>query len=198
MKNRKGAALEDRLRELEDLAEFATIPGANAVYLNQAGDACIAAGEYERGLQYLGRAIDAHVKADRFTAAMALCKKVLRLNPEVVRARCTLAWLSIGNGFEGDACTWVDGYVGAAERAGREHLAVSQLRRMGEVAAGEELRVVVGERLLALGDELMSDHLLGQTYGERNGTSHPLHPDDEERWNTARRAVLMGPREFRD
>jgi tetratricopeptide (TPR) repeat protein len=198
MKNRKGAGLEDRLRELEDLAEFATIPGANAVYLNQAGDACIAAGEYERGLQYIGRAIDAHVKADRFVAAMALCKKALRLNPEVVRARCTLAWLSIGNGFEGDACTWVDGYVTAAEHAGREHLAVSQLRRMGEVAAGEELRVVVGERLLALGDELMSDHLLGMAYGERNGTAHPPHPDDEERWSTARRAVLLGPREFRD
>jgi hypothetical protein len=198
MRHRKAHGLEERLRELEDLAEFATIPGANAVYLNQAGDACIAAGEFERGLHYIGRAIDAHVKADRFVAAMALCKKVLRLNPEVVRARCTLAWLSIGNGFEGDACAWVDGYVAAAEHAGREHIAVTQLRRMGELAAGEELRVVVGERLLALGDELMSDHLLGLAYGERNGTMHPPHADDEARWNTARRAVLIGPREFRD
>ena len=193
---RGGAKLYQQLHDLEQQAENTSYAGGGAVFLNQAGDLCLNSGDLMRAMDYYGLAIDTHVKADRFTAAMALCKKMLRIQPEVVRARCTLAWLSIGNGFEGDACTWIDGYVGAAERAGRERLAVAQLRRMGELAAGEQLRMLVGERLLALGDDRTADHIFGIAFGTRNGTIRTALADHDGRWSAARRAALLGPREL--
>ncbi|HUF50712.1 MAG TPA: hypothetical protein VMN60_07765 [Longimicrobiales bacterium] len=193
---RNARGLYEQLHELEQRAEHAPIPGANAGYMNEAGDLCLTSGDVMRALDYFGLAIDAHVRADRFTAAMALCRKVLRIQPEVVRARCTLAWLSIGNGFEGDACSWIGGYVDAAERVGRERLAVSQLRRMGELATGEQLRMLVGERLLALGDDRTADHIFGIAFGTRNGTIREALSDHQQRWSWARRAALLGPREL--
>lgn len=190
------ARLRRQLEDLESQAEHSLIPGAGAGYLNQAGDLCLRAGEESLALEYFGQAINAHVKADRFAPAMALCRKVLRIAPVVVRARCTLTWLAIGNGFEGDACDLLDEYVSAAERAGRERLAVSQLRRMSDVASGEELRMALGDRMLLLGDDRAADHLFGITLASRNGKYQFAASSPDERWSTARRAALLGPREL--
>jgi hypothetical protein len=184
-----------RLRDLEHAADNANV-GESAAYLNQAGDLCLQASQPSRALEYYGLAIDSHVKADRFAPAMALCKKVMRVQPEVVRARCTLTWLTIGSGFEGDACMLVDKYVDAAERAGRESYAVSQLRWMADIAAQEELRVAVGDALLHLGDYKSADHVFGRAFSARNGVSRASGPADEERWSMARRAALLTPRDF--
>jgi len=190
------AQLRRQLEELEYQAEHSMIPGAGATYLNHAGDLCLRAGEDGLALEYFGQAIDAHVKADRFAPAMALCRKVLRIAPAVVRARCTLTWLAIGNGFEGDACTLLESYVLSAERAGRERLALSQLKRMGDIATGEELRFAVGDRMLTLGDERAADHLFGLALAARNGKYRPMTAAVDDRWSTARRAALLGPRDL--
>jgi len=184
-----------RLSDLEHAADNANV-GEGAGYLNQAGDLCLQAQQPARAVEYFGLAIDSHVKADRFAPAMALCKKVMRVQPEVVRARCTLTWLTIGSGFEGDACALVDNYVSAAERAGRESYAVSQLRWMADIAANEKLRVAVGDALLHLGDSKSADHVFGRAFSARNGVSRSAGPAQDERWSMARRAALLTPRDF--
>lgn len=186
--------LIDQLDDLERKAEHAHGPGGAATYLNQAGDLCLNAGRVADALGYYGKAIDTHVQADRFDAAGAVCRKVIRTHPAVVRARCTLAWLALGSGREADAREHAHHYLSAADHAGREMLALLQVRRMVTIAESEELRLYLGEALIDLGDESTADHLIGRVLRERNALDTPIHIDAEERWGTARRAVLQGPK----
>lgn len=186
--------LIDQLDDLERKAETAHGPGGAATYLNQAGDLCLVSGRLADALGYYGKAIDTHVQADRFDAAGAVCRKVLRTSPAVIRARCTLAWLALGSGHEADAREEAQRYLRAAERAGREMVALLQVRRMATIAESEDLRLFLGEVLLDLGDESTADHLFGTVFRERNALERPIAVDPEERWGTARRAALQGPK----
>lgn len=185
--------LVQQLDDLEHRAEHAHGPGGAATYLNQAGDLCLAAGRASDALHYYGKAIDIHVLADRFEAAGAVCRKVIRTAPQVVRARCTLAWLSLGTGHEADARQHAQQYIGAAELAGKELLALLQVRRMSTIAESPELRMYLGELLIELGDEAAADHLIGRVLSERNALLRPTVVEPDERWSTARRAALQGP-----
>ena len=89
--------LERELQLLEDQVKRAS-PGYETQFLNRAGKLCVDAGEPARALGYYGRAIDVYLESGRFNAAEVLCKTVLQIAPDAVRARCTLAWLSIGKG----------------------------------------------------------------------------------------------------
>lgn len=191
--------LNTRLRELEEKAEQAAVSGSGAPFLNQAGDICAAAGQMGFALEYYGRAIDAMIQSDRFDAAAAVCKKVVRLYPEVVRAHCTLAWIAIANGFSAEARNHASVYVDAAKRAGRENLALNQIRRMSAAAENDQLRMSLGELLMALGDDQTADHFFGEALRDRNQDGQlPLgatDPTDETR-EMARRAALLGPRQL--
>lgn len=186
--------LSDQLHDLERRAESAHGPGGAATYLNQAGDLCLIAGRHREALEYYGRAIDVHVQADRFDAAGAVCRKVIRTEPSVIRARCTLAWLALGSGHEADARDHTQLYLRQAEYSGREMLALMQVRRMAAVAESEDLRFFLGEVLLDLGDESAADDLFGTVFRERNRLRQPLSIDPEERWTVARKAALQGPK----
>jgi hypothetical protein len=194
MRNRD---LRRQLDTLEFQALHSTAAATVASALNQAGDACERAGEVALALEYYGQAIDANVKADRFTPAMALCRKVMRVAPNVVRARCTLAWLAIGNGFERDAITLLGEYVSAAQRARCGALAVAQLRRMSEVATGAELRLALEAHLRALGDDATADRLAAESLAACADTSQNGDASvSNARWTTARRGALLGPRDL--
>jgi len=188
--------LDAELIELEQRAETVVVPGADAPFFNAAGDLCLEAGLRDRALEYYGRAIDAYLNAERWEAAAAICRKILRISPEAVRARCTLAWLAIGKGFVAEATEHLSDYVEAARRAGRTEYAANQLRRMGEVSDNGSLRLVLAEQLLTLGADRASDYLFGTVYQERNrgGARDDEHPQN---WNLIRRAALLGPRELR-
>lgn len=170
-----------------------TPPGAAAY--NMAGDLCNEAGFYARALSYYGLAIDAFLKAERWDSAAAICRKVLRLSPTAVRARCTLAWLAIGKGLQAEAQAQIRGYVSAAMRAGRDSLAVAQLKRMGDAVANMGVRQVVAEELLALGADRAADHLFGVVNRERN-LQRRAGVMSELLWSTVRRAALLGPAEL--
>lgn len=181
---------QDRLRELETLAYSVTETGGDAQYLNQAGDLCVTASQPVPAIDYYGQAIDSYVKSDRFDAATAVCKKIIRLSPQVVRARCTITWLAIGKGFVAEAQEYVNNYLLAAEVAGREVLARAQVKRMSAVADAVPLRLYLAERLLELGDEREADHLFGMVFRERNlGMKRPTNP--QKRWGEARRGALL-------
>lgn len=186
--------LIEQLDDLERRAEQAHGPGGAATYLNQAGDLCLGVGRLADALAYYGKAIDTHVQADRFDAAGAVCQKVLRTSPEVIRARCTLAWLALGSGREADARKHAQDYLRLVEFAGRDMVALPQVRRMATIAESEDLRYFLGEVLLDLGDESAADHVFGQIFRERNALERPAVVDPEERWSVARRAALQGPK----
>ena len=184
--------IQDRLRQLETLAFSTGDSGGDAVYFNQAGDLCASVQQPIAALEYYGHSIDSYVKADRFDAATAVCKKVIRLSPRVVRAHCTLAWLAIGKGFVPEAQQFIEHYLVAAAVSERELVARHQVKRMSTIADAEPLRIYLAERLLDLGDDQASDYLFGTIFRERNLGGVRI-PDPKRRWNEARRCALMGP-----
>lgn len=186
------AQLENRIRDLLMHADIERIPGADAAAYNSAGDLCYEAGFPERALSYYGDAIDAFLKAERWDSAAAVCRKVLRAAPSAVRTRCTLAWLAIGKGLAAEAARQIRDYVRAAEAAGRDNLAVAQLKRMGDVAGEGTIREVVAEELLDLGADRAADHFFGLVLRERNfAPLRTVAPD--VLWSSVRHAALLGP-----
>ncbi|MGH7467605.1 MAG: hypothetical protein ACRENP_06415 [Longimicrobiales bacterium] len=185
--------MEAELGSLEEKAEGVRVPGADAPFYNAAGDLCSEAKDDLRALDYYGKAVDAYLKAERWEAAAAMCRKILRSQPEAVRARCTLSWLAIGKGFVADAQTQVTEYAAAAYRVGRELLAASQLSRMGELAVNSTVRVTVAEQLLTLGADRAADHLFGAVLREHNLGRWKAR---DVNWTLVRRAALLGPKDL--
>ncbi|MEJ2185247.1 MAG: hypothetical protein P8Z36_04835 [Gemmatimonadota bacterium] len=180
--------LDQKLKSLEQQAQIA-LPGFDAQFYNRAGDLCVEADDRPRALTYYGQAIDAYLRARRYNAAGAVCRKLLRISPSAVRARCTLAWLSIGKLLLGDARREIGEYAEAAKLAGQERLARKQLAMMAETARDAELRELLAVLLEDLGD--------GETAG-RVRAAEPPDPDDDldAYWDGVLRAALMGPEEL--
>lgn len=184
--------LEQRLKSLEQQAEIA-LPGFDAQFFNRAGDLCVEAQDRSRALGYYGRAIDAYLRAGRYNAAGAVCRKLLRISPGSVRARCTLAWLSIGKGLLSDAQWEVDEYVEAAVDAGQGDLARKQVRMMADATFNPELRALLADHLHKLGDSEAADHVM------HVDPAQPEHPEEAEAlWSRVLRAALMGPEDLRE
>lgn len=135
---------------LEKAAERAS-PGNAAQALNRAGDRWVGEGDVARGLQCYGRAIDAHLETARYNAAAGVCRKILRVAPDAVRTRCTLAWLALGRGEVTETQREIGEYAAAAERAGQRVLATAHLRMMAEATRVPEIRAYVADALDALG-----------------------------------------------
>lgn len=192
-----GHRLERELQSLEQQARAAS-PGYETQFLNRAGNLCAEAGQTARALGYYGRAIDAYLESGRFNAAEVLCSKVLRLSPDAVRARCTLAWLAIGKGYRAGTDREIGDYVAAARGAGKEYLAVKQLRMMSEAAFNPEVRELLGEHLLDLGEYEIAEEVLAAVNEERNGIRRPPVVDEAKLWAKLLRAALMGPEELKE
>ena len=181
-----------RVEQLQVAALQCTIPGEAAALYNRAGDVLLSAQDVESALDLYGRAIDDFIEADRFDAAIALCRKVIRTVPAVVRTRCTLTWLSIGAGYTAQAADCVSQYSWVAEQTGRIIQAREHLRHMGMVATDESVRLAVGECLLLLGDDRGADTVFGSLFRERNGG--PLaQPDPMTVLARIREAAMMRP-----
>ncbi|MEX2584593.1 MAG: hypothetical protein WD766_15095 [Gemmatimonadota bacterium] len=187
--------LEKDLAELESQAKTAS-PGYETQYLNRAGNLCVEAGQAARALGFYGRAIDAYLESGRFSAAEVLCRKVLQIAPQAVRARCTLAWLALGKGFQESTRSEVTDYVHAAERAGQQDFAAKQLMMMAEAAIDVELRQEIAEHLLQLDEAEKADRVFGLVFEERNGLRPEPIADEGKLWAKLLRAALMGPREL--
>ena len=185
--------IERRIEGLQVEALQCMIPGEAATPLNQAGDILLRSGDAAGALELYGQAVDSLVEADRFEAAMGLCNKIIRTVPHVVRARCTLAWLAIGAGFTGELPSRVGEYVSAAEACGRETIAQGHVRLMADMVDIYDVRVMLAEYLLYLGDDQAANLLFGEIYSERNAGTHRSVPK-EDRWQGVRQAALMNMR----
>lgn len=184
-------SLDKQLESLEQQAGIA-LPGFDAPFFNRAGDVCVEAQDRRRALTYYGRAIDAYLRAGRYNAAGAVCRKLLRVSPGSVRARCTLAWLSIGKGLLGDAEWEIDEYVRAALAAQQGDLARSQLRMMIEATHDPELRSLLADHLRNLGDPA------ADAAETATPADEPAGEEAEALWSRVLRAALMGPEDLRE
>ncbi len=160
---------QQQLKALEKKVVHDADPSVEAQFFNSAGDLCNTALRPKQALKYYGDSVNTYLRIGRYDAAVAVCSKLLRASPDVVRTHCTLAWIAIGRGLLGDAQQHVRAYADAAIRAGCEPLAVAQVRRMADAVTDAETRSFCAEALLALGDGRSADHLLGTVYKQRNG-----------------------------
>lgn len=184
---------ERRLQAIQDrLDRVVSGSPEEARLMNRAGDLELAAGHRSEALRYYGRSIDAHMELRQFDAATAICRKVLRLLPDVVRARCTLAWVSLGKGLFDVAEDELREYVKAAESAGQTELAAQQLRLMGQYVNEDEFREVLAGFLDDLGDEDGARMV-------RDRAEDAEFPTPEEvGWDPVVFAALLTPDELRD
>ncbi|CAN5624845.1 hypothetical protein BH23GEM6_BH23GEM6_03430 [soil metagenome] len=189
--------LERELQTLEQQAEQAS-PGYETQFLNRAANLCTEAGHTDRALSYYGRAIDAYLESGRFSAAEVICRKILKLAPGTSRARCTLAWLSIGKGHRTGTDENVSAYVGAARAAGDDLFAAKQVRMMADAALSRDLREHLAECLLELGDVEGADAVFGSVLAEANGLKSPPLEDQAKLWGKMLRGALMDPEALKE
>lgn len=141
-------------------------------------------------LACFGRAIDAYLEAGYFDAAAAMCRRLIRLHPEVVRARCTLAFLSIGRRHLGDAVQEITEYTMASKRTGTEELAVSRLRLMAQATSDASVRRRIASALAEMGDEEGRDAVLETPPAAEA-------QDDGKRWERLLAVALLDRSELR-
>jgi tetratricopeptide (TPR) repeat protein len=189
MQTADGRSLPQVLRSMERQAARADFPDMKARIYNLMGDLCFDAGERDQCLEYYGTAIDHYITGQRFDSAAAVCRKVVRIAPHVVRARCTLAWIAIGKGLFSEAQREVTEYATAAERAGREELAREHLRRMAQ-GSDSELRQALAETLLNLGDDEGADRLFRTVFGSADEDEVLAGEDADTRWKRVVEAVV--------
>lgn len=183
------------IQQMETLAEQAAGVGRGAEF-NRIGDAWLRAGQPHRALISFGNAIDAYLQAGLMDAAPALCRKVIRFAPWVVRTRGTLATISLAEGMFRDAEQEIEDYVRASDEAWQAALTTKRLRLMGMATDSPQIRMRIGEFLLDLGDPRAADQLFGVVFSEKNGLRAPLSHDPEERWGRLLPVALLGPKEM--
>lgn len=174
--------LEDSLQDLATQMRQEMAPEHRARLMNMAGDLCYQAGQRERGLLYFDAAIDLYLAAGQFAASASICDKLVRANPQIVRARCTLAWLAIARGLDDEAVRRVEEYGEAALRLERPTVAQRQLRAMAEETDSESVLEGIAHALLKLGDSLSADRIFGFTHNPsaQKKRTHAT-PEDRDR-----------------
>ncbi len=194
--------LDEELARIEREAASATSDYI-ALLFSRGGELCVERGDKGRAMRCYGRAIDAFLDCGYYDSAAAMCRRVIELSPAVVRARGTLAFLSLGEGlqylpFEGkleeNARRAVAEYVEAAKRAGVEHLVGKRLELMASVTDNQQVREMIGEYLLEIGEPTSADEVLGAVYAERNLLASGPEEDQRKRWAQALQASVVDQR----
>ena len=136
-----------------------SVEGRNLVFLNRAGDLYLVKGDRQDALRRYGEAIDAYLQSGEYDNAMAVCRKIIRVVPEVIRTRRTLAWLCLGKGFLEIAREHIEAYAAASIEAELEPLAVQHLLLMAQYVDRPEFRDFLAEKLKELGDDEAADRV---------------------------------------
>jgi tetratricopeptide (TPR) repeat protein len=175
----------DALHREADLADGAE----RAQLLNRAGDLCALAGETQRAEVEYGRALDIYLDGGAFGRAEAMCQKLLRYSPDVVRVRGTLAALAIGDRRFDDAAREATAYARAAERTGTGRFAVRRLHRMAELAEDPGLRHRIADLLVELGEAELGRAVRSAA---DSGSAPATAGDPAERWQRLAELARVG------
>jgi tetratricopeptide (TPR) repeat protein len=173
--------LNDVLPRMERRAENSLFPTERARILNLAGDLCFDAGDRDRALVYYDQAIDIYLALGMYASVAAVCKKLVRLSPSVVRARCTLAWVAIARGQAREAQERIADYASAAVPQADHRLARGHLRMMAEVADSPEVLQAVADALVRLGDARGAERAYRAATGDELAP-RKLPSEPERRW----------------
>lgn len=155
----------------------------------RAADAAVEAGDAALAKRCLGEAIDDCLHAGRYDAAGALCRRLLALDPEVVRVRCTLAFLAIQKGDAAEVAREVEAYVRAAQRSGTHKYAIPRLHLMGRASTDPAVRLCLADALAELGDERAAS-VMRTRAGQAAARVIPQE-GGEEHWRQLLRAAVM-------
>ena len=181
------------LQEIEAQARDESSWPLRARAMNRAGDLCAAAGERDLAKRYYGRAIDAYLEAARFDQAAAMCRKLIRYAPDVVRARCTLAFIAVGRGSPAEAAREIGDYVRATREAGLQKYAIPRLVLLAGATTDPAMRTEIGHALVELGAIEAGRRIIEHPTPDP-ATVHP--PDQEEEWRRLLRAAVIGPQDL--
>lgn len=107
------------------------------------GDTNAYEGDLSAAKAWFGEAIDSFLQARAFPDAVRTCRKVIRVAPDVVRARFTLVFLHMGDGKPDEARAELAGYAEAVRASGAGASAVPHLRLLGHAAGDPELRAAI-------------------------------------------------------
>lgn len=151
-RNSSAVMASDDVKRIEQELEKVDRGHTAARLLNRAGDLYMANGDRQSALRRYGEAIDAYLQSGEYDNAMAVCRKIIRVVPEVIRTRRTLAWLCLGKGFLEIAREHIDAYTAASIEAGLEPLAVQHLLLMAQYVDRPPFREFLAQKLEALGD----------------------------------------------
>lgn len=163
---REGERLRTQIAQLEREARRAPV-GMRGRALNRAGDLCVRSGERDSGMGFYDRALDAFLEDDQPESARAVAQKILRVQPESVRALGALAWLELGLAHYADAVKQLAEYVDAVERLGEVERARSQVVEMARAVQDPGFRTAAGEALLRLEGPSQADEVFGLVYAGR-------------------------------
>jgi predicted Zn-dependent protease len=185
-----GADLDAALAPIREALETAS--GAErAALLRRAGDLCVRMNEPRKALSWLGRAVDQHLEMEESDEAAAVCREIIRVQPDAVRARCTLTWIALGAGQETDAARLLTDYVDTARQAGQTAIAAQQLGWMFEASQSEAIRARIVVGLLKLGEAKQADTLAAELAGAPLTDTVPQ--DRDELWARVLQAAVGIP-----
>lgn len=155
------------------------------------GDEWAKAGDRNRALAAYGEALDLYLAEGLPVIAASVAQRMIRRFPDVVRARLTLAVLSLTEGLRVlspailNSCRPdFEAYVDAARQAGQQEMAARQLLEFAAATESSAVREQLAEFLQALGDAAGAERVFIAAYEEREGirSRRPLSGAQPERW----------------
>ncbi|HEX9936224.1 MAG TPA: hypothetical protein VGB15_03855 [Longimicrobium sp.] len=161
-----------------------------AVLLRRAGDLCVQMGEPRKALGWYGRAVDQYMEMGESAQAAGVCRQIIHVQPDAVRARCTLAWIALGDQKHAEAGRLLSEYVSAALRAGQMELAVQQLGWMFDATRSESTRARIVVGMLKLGATERAEALAAQFEGPLPASGDQAR---EELWARVLQAAVGVP-----
>lgn len=180
--------LDSELHALEARADAAP-PAARAQLLDRAGDLCNLAEDHKRAERFYGRALDAYLGVGKYERAAFVGRKLLRTNPDAVRAHATVALLMIGQREFREAERHLREYARAAASPEQRRLATTYLQLIAEtVDDPETLNVIRG-----LMWEFGSPEIIPTITGPREPAS-----SEQERWNRIVQLAQLSVLELRN
>ena len=157
-----------QLRKLEEEISQ-TSETTQARLYNQAGDIHAQLGQNADALGSYGKAINGYIEAGQVSIANALCTKMVRRYPAVVRAHFTLACMALHQGLAAEALRALDAYVSAAQATNTQPIAIPRLRFLARGVPNPLLREAIAGLLESIGD-------VAGAQGIRETPPRPLPP----------------------
>jgi hypothetical protein len=127
-------------------------PAARAEAHVAAAEAALRAGETGTAKRCYGEAIDTWIACDDLVRAGDVCRRLLEVDPAIVRVHCTLTFLALARGDAEAVRESLAAYVEAALRQGAEAFARPSIQLMARATADSRIKGWLADALDRLGD----------------------------------------------